>query len=457
MSWHVLDCVDGHDPAALDAALLEAKANQQKPSLIICKTHIGYGSTQEDSAASHGSPLGEESIAAAKKAYGWSEKPFRIPEDIRESWDARESGKKAEDAWQTMFSAYCERYPRESAEFLRRIESKLPDDWEQIARTMCDEACKQKKALATRKASQKCLSLLIKHMPELIGGSADLTGSVGTMTEFSHPLDVETYAGNYLYYGVREFAMCCIMNGLTLHKGFIPYAGTFLSFVDQAKNAVRLAALMHVHAIYVFTHDSIGVGEDGPTHQPVEQIASLRLIPNLTVWRPCDSVETAVAWKYALEHKEPTALILSRQSLPSLERKQDSYGAIERGGYILRDCEGTPKILLLATGSEIQLAEQCFEKLSEKGIAARVIAMPSTEVFDTQEDSWKEYVLPKNVRARLAIEAASPEYWYKYVGLDGAVVGMSQFGVSGTADAVREHFGFTVENVVSVALKLLAE
>ncbi|MCR5814084.1 MAG: transketolase [Desulfovibrio sp.] len=455
MGWQVIEHVQGHDPHSLDLAFDEAKSDQEHPSLIIVPTRIGFASPKEDSAACHGAPLGPEACAATRKNLEWPYPPFEIPKDYREEWDARSQGKIAEEAWQKRFADYAAHYPDLAQEFTRRMAGSLPKDWETVASELLSALRKQSEPLATRKASQKCLEVLLPKMPELIGGSADLTGSVGTKTTHSTVVTAEE-AGNYLYYGVREFGMSCIMNGLALHGGFLPYAGTFLSFSDQAKNALRLAALMQIQAIWVFTHDSIGVGEDGPTHQPVEQIPALRMIPGMEVWRPCDSLETAYAWKRAIERKGPTCLVLSRQSLPVYQRNAAQEADIARGGYILRDCEGSPELIILATGSEVELACGAWEKLSAEGRRVRVLSLPCAEVFDAQEAAWREALLPSRVRARLAIEAASPEYFYKYVGLDGKVLGMTSFGLSGKAKDVARHFGFTVEQVLQEARSLLS-
>ena len=454
MGWQVIEHVQGHDPLSLDQAFHEAKSDTEHPSLIIVPTHIGFASPKQDSAACHGAPLGAEACAKTRENLDWPYAPFEIPEEYREAWDARSQGEAAEAAWQKRFASYAEAYPDLAREFTRRMAGELPEAWPAQVSELLAEVRSSAEGLASRKASQKCLEKLLPTLPELIGGSADLTGSVGTKTSHSLPVTAESL-GNYLYYGVREFGMSAIMNGLALHGGFLPYAGTFLSFSDQAKNALRLAALMQVHAVWVFTHDSIGVGEDGPTHQPVEQIAALRMIPGMEVWRPCDSLETAYAWKRAIERKGPTCLVLSRQSLPYYQRDAAQEAGIARGGYILRDCTGQPELIILATGSELELACGVWEKLTNEGRSVRVLSLPCAEVFDAQEASWREALLPHNVRARLAIEAASPEYFFKYVGLDGKVVGMTSFGLSGKAKDVAQHFGFTVEQVLREARTLL--
>ncbi|MBQ7456800.1 MAG: transketolase [Desulfovibrio sp.] len=455
MQWQVIGPIDGHNPEALDAALLAAKKDTQRPSLIVCQTHIGFGSNKEDSETSHGAPLGEESIALAKAQYGWEDPPFVIPASIQEAWDAKEAGATLEKAWNELFARYSQAYPDSAKELTRRMRGDLPETFDECCQHLLTTMLAKTDSLATRKHSQACLEAFTACMPELIGGSADLSGSVGTMTRHTETFDPVQGHGNYLYYGVREFGMSCIMNGLALHKGFIPYAGTFLSFADQAKNALRLAAMMQTHCIWVFTHDSIGVGEDGPTHQPIEQIASLRIIPGMEVWRPCDGPETALAWQCALTHTGPTSLILSRQGLPALPRDPETTAHIAKGGYILRDCQGDPQLLLIATGSEVALALEAADVLAKEGILVRVVSMPCVERFEKQNSAWRDFVLPPSVRARVAIEAGSPSYWYRYVGLDGAILGMDTFGCSGKAKDLRKHFGFTVDHVVSEALALL--
>ncbi len=456
-NWQVIGPVDGHDAAALDKALAEAKADTDRPSLIICRTHIGFASPKADSASSHGSPLGEDGVAATRDALGWHEPPFTIPQDIYSAWNARVAGKSLEAAWDNLFAAYAEAHPEKAAELTRRMRGELPADWAEIARNAVTEAVSQGADTATRVASKTTLEYLVPRLPELAGGSADLTGSVGTLTSSSIHMDVKNHTGNYISYGVREFGMSAIMNGLALHGGFIPYAGTFLAFADQAKNALRLAAIMGIRVIWVLTHDSIGVGEDGPTHQPVEQLGMLRLMPGFNLWRPCDTVETAVAWTCALEAGHtPSGLSLSRQTLPFCPRSEEQVAAIARGGYVLRDCEGTPEIIIMATGSEVALALGAAEQLAADGRKARVVSMPCAEVFDAQSDEYKESVLPSAVRARLAIEASASDWWLKYVGLDGAVIGMEGFGASAPGKVVFERLGFTVANTLEKARALMA-
>lgn len=454
--WQVVGPVDGHDSEALDKALAEARADESRPSLIICHTHIGFGSPKEDSAASHGAPLGESASDATRRALDWHEPPFSIPQNIYDAWDARPAGKAAEDAWNATFAAYAKARPELAAEFKRRMAGDLPADWAAIARGMLEDAVSAAEDLATRVASQKSLEHLVGRLPEMIGGAADLSSSVGTLTSRSEYLKPGAYTGNYISYGVREFGMSTVMNGLALHGGFIPYAGTFMAFSDQAKNAVRLAAIMGLRVVWAFTHDSIGVGEDGPTHQPVEQVPTLRLTPNLDLWRPCDTVETAVAWRCALESRDtPTCLSLSRQKLPFFSRDDKQIAGIARGGYVLRDCQGTPEIIFLATGSEVALAVEAAEQLTARGRRARVVSMPCAEIFDAQDAAWKESVLPDAVRCRLAVEAASSDYWRKYVGLDGEVLGLDRFGASAPGKAMFEHYGFTAAHVLETAEALL--
>ena len=455
--WQVIGPIDGHDCVKLDLAIQKAQAEKTKPSLIICQTHIGLGSPQVDTAKCHGAPLGAESIAVCRQAYGWQHPPFHVPDDIYAAWDAKARGEELYASWQEKFKQYQAKYPKLALELERRMRGDLPDNFAKTFTDLVASVEQEQKNVATRKASQKCLEAFTAIMPELMGGSADLSGSVGTMTSHTTPFDSQTAAGNYLYYGVREFGMACIANGLALHGGFMPYSGTFLAFSDQAKNALRLAALMQAKTAWVFTHDSIGVGEDGPTHQPVEQILALRTIPGMSVWRPCDSYETAFAWKFALEHHGPTTLILSRQTLPYIERDAEVKANVARGGYILRRGAPKPDLLLIATGSEVSLALKAWEELASKGYKVNLVSMPAPEIFATQPKAYQDEVLPLDVRKRLAIEAASSNYWWKYVGLDGQVLGLDSFGVSAKANEVFAHFGFTVEHIVELALDLLGQ
>lgn len=456
--WQVLGPIDGHDHEALDQAIASARSCLERPSLIICRTHIGFGSPRADCSACHGAPLGAEAAQATREALGWTAAPFMVPDEFYAAWDASKDGRKAEEEWNGLFAAYARAYPDLAAQFTRRMSGQLPEDWPAARERIISEACQGREDIATRMASRKILDSLIPEVPELVGGAADLSSSVGTLTSHSRHLDTRDFSGNYISYGVREFGMSAIMNGLALEGGFIPFAGTFLAFSDQAKNAVRLSSLMGLRVIWAFTHDSIGVGEDGPTHQPVEQVSMLRLSPNLHVWRPCDTVETAFAWASALESAlTPTCLSLSRQTLPFIERSPEQVRDIARGGYILRDCEGAPEIILLATGSEVHVALKALERLQESGLRARLVSMPCAEIFDRQPPEWREHVLPSAVRARLAIEAASPDYWYKYVGLDGEVLGIAGFGASAPGPVLFDVYGFGPDHVVEMALKLLAK
>ena len=447
--WHV-QSVDGHDPVQVKKAIAKARKESGRPSLICCRTVIAAGApTKSGSAKSHGAPLGEEEVSATRKLLNWKHPPFEIPLEIKNAWDARKKGKTAEKRWQDQFAGYAAAYPDLAAEFKRRIKGDLPEGWE---KALCDQMAALQKAgvsQASRISSKEVLDVLAPALPELLGGSADLSGSVGTAWNGARTITRDDFSGRYVSYGVREFGMGSIMNGLALHGGFIPYAGTFLAFADYAKNAIRLSAMMKQRVIWVLTHDSIMLGEDGPTHQPVEQLGMLRLTPNTHVWRPCDSVETAAAWMAALGRKNgPTCLILSRQNLPVAPRDAKTSAAILRGAYVLKDSKGTPEAIIMATGSEVPLALAVAEVIEKKGYRIRVVSMPSAEVFDAQDRDWKEQVLPHEVRARIAIEAASCDWWRKYVGLDGSVVGMRSFGESGPGKAVYEYFGFTVEKVI---------
>ena len=454
--WQVIPDVDGHDAAMLDAALTLARKETARPTLICCKTTIGYGSSKKGGTAScHGSPMGEEENAAVRAALGWTEPPFVIPQDIRDAWDARQKGAALQSEWDALFAAYRAAYPDLAVEFERRMSGALPADWEAVSKAAIERFDADKPKVATRIANRDVLNALAPHLPELFGGSADLTGSVGTWHEKAVRIGRDEWHGNYLSYGVREFGMGAVMNGLALHGGFIPYGGTFLVFSDYARNAIRLSALMKQRLVWVLTHDSIGVGEDGPTHQPIEHVSSLRLIPDLWVWRPCDAVETAVAWKTALESAEPSCMILTRQGLAPQARTAGQLEAVRRGGYVLRDCDGAPEVILIATGSEVQLAVDAAAALTAKGRKVRVVSMPCTELFDAQPADYRESVLPAAVRARVAVEAASVDGWWKYVGLDGAVVGMSAFVESAPGGELFKHFGFTVEHVAEVAEGLL--
>ena len=448
--WHVIPKVDGHDPEAIKAAIEVARAIEGKPSLICCQTIIGFGSpNKQGKEECHGAPLGDDEIALTRENLGWRHAPFEIPADLRAGWDAREAGGRAEAEWNERFATYAAAYPAEAAEFQRRMAGDLPADWAEKSQAFVDAVVAKGETIASRKASQNALDGFGPLLPELLGGSADLAGSNLTLWKGCKGVGKQDASGNYIYYGVREFGMSAIMNGLSLHGGFVPYGATFLMFSEYARNALRMAALMKVPSIFVYTHDSIGLGEDGPTHQPVEQIPTLRLIPNMSVWRPCDAVESAVAWKLAIERKSgPSCLIFSRQNLAHMERNADQLANIARGGYVLRDSDGHPEVILIATGSEVELAVKAAEALAAQGKAVRVVSMPSTDVFDAQDAAYRESVLPKAVTVRVAIEAACTGGWWKYVGSQGAVIGIDRFGESAPAGDLFKAFGFTVDKVV---------
>lgn len=450
--WHVIADVDGHDAQALDAAIKQAKSETAKPTLICCKTVIGKGSpNKEGSESCHGSPLGVDEITLVRERLGWSSAPFTVPAEIAQAWDGKAKGAAAEQAWQQTFDAYQAANPERAAEFLRRMNGELPDDWSAKTQELISQADQAAVTLATRKASLNALNDLGPLLPELIGGSADLAGSNYTIWNGSKGISSTDAYGNYLYFGVREFAMSAISNGIALHGGFKAYNGTFLVFADYMRNGMRMSALMKQPVIYVLTHDSIGLGEDGPTHQPIEHVASLRLIPNMSLWRPCDAVESLVAWKLACEATDkPSSLVFSRQNLPHQERTPEQLANIAKGGYVLKDSEGAPEVILIATGSEVALAMDASEQLAKQGKAVRVVSMPSTDHFDAQDAVYKESVLPSSVDKRVALEAGVSDYWYKYVGLNGSVIGMTSFGESAPADQLFEHFGFTVDKVVEV-------
>lgn len=453
--WNVIPNVDGHSFEAIEAAIQKAKQSTDKPTLIQCKTIIGKGSPNKAGTHDvHGAALGHEEVEAARKHMGWNHPPFVIPPDVYEGWDARTKGAGLEKLWNNKFAEYEKAYPAEAAEFKRRMAGELPANWAEHVKAAIAEVNAKAESVATRKASQIAINALAPVLPELVGGSADLTGSNLTNWTGCHPIR-HGKPGNYISYGVREFGMAAIMNGMALHGGLLPFGGTFLMFSEYSRNALRMAALMKQRVIHVFTHDSIGLGEDGPTHQPIEQTATLRLMPNMSVWRPCDTVETMVAWAKAVEKRDgPTSLILSRQNLPFIKRNDAQIALIERGGYILSDCEGTPDVVLIATGSEVDLALKSQEALKAEGIAARVVSMPSTDTFDRQEQDYKDSVLPKGVK-RVAIEAGSTDIWWKYVGCDGAVIGINRFGESAPANVLFKAFGFTVENVVATVKSIL--
>ena len=456
--WQVIRNVDGHDAEQIKFAIENAKAEKDRPTLIICKTIIGYGSPNKSASHDcHGAPLGNEEIELTRKALNWTYGPFEIPADVYAQWDAKAKGAEQERAWDAKFAAYEAAYPELAAEFKRRVSGELPANWAQESQAFVEKLQANPAAIASRKASQNAIEAYAHVLPELLGGSADLASSNLTLWSGSKPIRADhNVDGNYINYGVREFGMSAIMNGIALHGGFIPYGATFLMFYEYAHNAVRMAALMKQRSIFVYTHDSIGLGEDGPTHQPVEQTASLRYIPNLETWRPADQVESAVAWKAAIERKEgPSALIFTRQNLQQQPRNAAQLADIARGGYILKDCAGTPDLIFIATGSEVELAVKAAEVLEAEGKKVRVVSMPSTNVFDKQDAAYREAVLPKAVTKRVAIEAQLSDFWYKYVGFEGKIVGMNSFGESAPANELFKLFGFTVENVVAKAKEIL--
>ncbi|CAH8198551.1 transketolase [Vibrio aestuarianus] len=456
--WHVIPAVDGHDAEAINAAIEAAKAETGRPTLICTKTIIGFGSPNKSGSHDcHGAPLGHDEIKAAKEFLGWEHGAFEIPQEIYSEWSAKEAGTTKEAAWDEKFAAYEAAYPELAAEFKRRVNGELPAQWEEKASAIIADLQANPANIASRKASQNALEAFGAMLPEFMGGSADLAPSNLTMWSGSKSLTAEDFSGNYIHYGVREFGMTAIMNGIALHGGFVPYGATFLMFMEYARNAMRMAALMKIQNIQVYTHDSIGLGEDGPTHQPVEQIASLRLTPNMSTWRPCDQVESAVAWKLAIERKDgPSALIFSRQNLAQQERTVEQVANIAKGGYILKDSDGKPELILIATGSEVELAVKAAEQLTAEGKKVRVVSMPATDAFDKQDAAYREAVLPADVTKRIAIEAGIADFWYKYVGFGGKIIGMTTFGESAPADQLFEMFGFTTENVVKTANELLA-
>ncbi len=447
--WHVIHDVDGHDADQIIAALDDARSETSKPTLICCTTVIGWGSpNKQGKESSHGAPLGDDEIVLTREALGWKHDAFVVPDEYYAGWDARERGAELEAEWNKKFSAYQEKYPEQAAEFQRRIEGKLPDNWAESSADYIKATAEAGEDMATRQASQKALNEYGPLLPELIGGSADLAGSNLTIWSGSKRIDGKSGAGNYIYYGVREFAMCAINNGIAIHGGFIPYAATFLIFSDYARNALRMAALMKQRNIFIFTHDSIGLGEDGPTHQAVEQASTLRLIPNMTVWRPCDAVESAVAWQMAIEKSTgPSSLLFSRQKLAHISRSAEQIENIRKGAYILLDCEGKPEVIIIATGSEVELTMITANKLNAAGQKIRVVSMPATDLFDTQDQSYRDSVLPPACRQRISVEAGVTDYWRKYIGLDGKVLGVDNFGESAPANDVFEHFGLTAEKL----------
>lgn len=455
-NWQVIDNIDGHDTDAINNAIKLAKKEINKPSLIICKTIIGYGSIAAGSEKTHGAPLGATDIVQLRETLNWPHPPFTIPEEIYQKWNSIEKGIAAEEQWLEICADYQQKYPTKYYEFLRRINGDLPDFWKANTDDFIKQCATHQKAMATRKTSQKCIEFYASILPELLGGSADLTGSNNTDWSKTKVISAKNFNGNYIHYGVREFAMSAIQNGLALHGGFIPYAGTFLVFSDYARNAIRMSALMRQRVIYIYTHDSIGLGEDGPTHQPIEHASSLRLIPNLHVWRPADLIETSVAWQQSIErHTGPSCLLLSRQSLPPIEHKKFNLEMVKRGGYIVNEVNYAPDIILIASGSEVSIALESANIVKTKGINVRVISMPCAEVFLAQDHEYKEHVLPKSIRKRIAIEAGASAYWYQFVGLDGVVIGIDRFGKSAPAKEIYKYLGLTVEKTVAYILKLV--
>jgi transketolase len=457
--WQVIDNVDGHDSAAVAKAIELATSDAERPTLICCKTIIGFGSpNKQGTASTHGAPLGEEEIAAVRKGIGWEYPPFEIPVEIANAWSGADKGAAAEAAWQKTWEAYSAAHPELAAEFERRTTGELPEGWSDFADKAVATINEAGANMATRKASLVALNAFAPALPEMAGGSADLTGSNLTKHDGSTVISGDDASGNYIYFGVREFGMSAMCNGLGLHGGVLPYSGTFLTFSDYSRNALRMAALMKLQNVLVFTHDSIGLGEDGPTHQPVEHTESLRLMPNMSVWRPCDAVETAVAWRHAIERRDgPTSLILTRQGLPHQERSAVQLADVGRGGYVLKDSDGMPELILIATGSEVALAVAAADELAADGVKVRVVSMPSTDQFDQQSDDYREAVLPAAVTARVAVEAGVTSGWWRYTGTKGQVIGLDRFGESAPAEVLFEHFGFSVANVSKIARETLAQ
>jgi transketolase len=455
--WQVIPDVDGHDSAAVDGAVREALKDPERPTLICCKTVIGFGApNKQGTESTHGAPLGDDEIEAARRELGWDSPPFVVPDDVLAAWNAAERGARMEREWTESFARYEKAQPEAAQEFRRAMRGELPDGWAQGVQDAISKVALAGKEMATRKASLVALNALAPLLPELVGGSADLTGSNLTKHDASTVVTGDDASGNYIYFGVREFGMSAVCNGMALHGGLIAYCGTFLTFSDYARNALRMAALMKAQSIFVFTHDSIGLGEDGPTHQPVEHVASLRIMPNMRVWRPCDTVETAVAWRDAIERRDgPTSLILTRQNVPHQARSDEQVAAIRRGGYVLRDCDGRPELVFIATGSEVSLAVAAATALEELGHAVRVVSMPCTNLFDAQPEAYRHEVLPPACRHRVVIEAGVSECWWRFAGPGGRIIGLDRYGESAPAPTLFEHFGFTVRNVLSVAGELL--
>ena len=454
--WHVITNVNGHDSDAVDQAIELAKCNLDKPTLIDCKTIIGWGSpSKQGTGGVHGAPLGDDEIELVRENIGWSHPPFEIPDDIYQAWDATKQGMQSQQEWEQTFSQYQKTHPELANELTRRMQGDMPANWKEQTEKALQAINADAKSVATRKSSELSLEAVGPLLPELVGGSADLTPSNNTFWSGSKEITAEDASGNYIRYGVREFAMSAIMNGLSLHGGFIPYAGTFLTFSDYARNAVRMAALMNISSLFVYTHDSIGLGEDGPTHQSIEHLASLRNIPNLMLWRPCDTVESLVAWKHSIENKHPAALAFSRQGTEFMSRTEEQIQQVAKGGYVLFETEGDLQLIIIATGSEVGIAMQAAQQLATQGVGVRLVSMPSSDIFELQDDAYKQSVLPNEVRARIAVEAGISDYWRKYVGLEGDVVGIDQFGASAPGNVLMEHFGFTATNIVERARALL--
>ena len=455
--WDVIDNVDGHDASQVKGAIEKAKSETNKPTLICCKTVIGWGApNKQGSGDVHGAPLGEDEIKLVREKINWPHAAFEIPDAIYNEWNAESAGSAQESQWQEKFNAYKAKFPKLAAEFERRVAGRLSDDWQADAQKVIQVAIDEKKTVATRKASELALDGFAKLLPEIVGGSADLTPSNNTWWSGSKDISTSDASGNYIRYGVREFGMAAINSGMALHGGFIPYSATFLVFSDYSRNALRMSALMGIRNIFVFTHDSIGLGEDGPTHQAVEQTSTLRMIPNMSLWRTADTVESAVAWKHAIERSDgPSCLIFSRQNLPFLERTKQQAENVVKGGYVLHDCEGVPELIMIAAGSEVSIALDAAQQLEQQGKQVRVVSMPSTDVFDQQDDAYKESVLPKSVSNRLAVEAGVADYWYKYVGLQGRIIGMDSFGASAPGGVAMKHFGFSEANIIQTAKQLL--
>lgn len=457
--WHVISDIDGHDPQQIKLSIEKARKVTDKPSLLCCKTKIAFGAPNlVDSHQAHGAALGEKEVTATRLALHWNYPPFEIPEDIYQAWDARSKGNVLEKTWKEKWNAYQTAFPELAKEYQRRINRELPLHWEEKTKKIIDAIYKKPpEKIATRKASQNALNAFAPLLPELLGGSADLTESNSTFWKGSRVLTKKNPSGNYIHYGVREFGMSAMMNGIALHGGLIPYGGTFLVFSDYARNAVRLSALMKQHVIFIYTHDSIGLGEDGPTHQPIEHINSLRLIPNLSVWRPCDTLETAVAWQQAIQHLGPTCLLLTRQAIPPQIHNQETLQSIHRGAYILLDSPSTPEAIIIATGSEVSLAVSAAQFLNQQGRQIRVVSMPSADRFEQQDSAYKAKILPNSITLRIAIEAGTKDFWYRYVGIKGKVIGLNQFGESAPGEDVFKNFGFTIENVITTLNQLLAD